>query len=303
MHGAKVVSWGHFFFDALLSASRIYEFGSEESSGSTTLPGRELDDSLDRSFQFQMRGLNVDFMSYAMLALANNSKEALLDLEPYQELADKTFGVFFKHFAAENATSAQGNYVYSPVGEDYIPWSLGPVIYNSILMRRSDQGALDTGNRTSATDFEAQATLHVPTEQLVMSPISVIMCFVLLTILIIIITIIYTTDRKLYKMIPRDVDNLASILAFTHGSDKLLAWVRNAPPPKPWYHTLFSRSLQEEGEQVKARLGPFIGADGTERWGIELVDQDENEDERIPMEPTVESIEMEDRLGRGMQAE
>lgn len=61
----------------------------------------EPDASRYRSFNFQVRGLNLDFMSFAMLALANNSKEALLDPQTFMNLANTTFGTFFKHYASE----------------------------------------------------------------------------------------------------------------------------------------------------------------------------------------------------------
>jgi hypothetical protein len=45
-----------------------------------------IDPSQFRTFDFQVSGLNLDFMSSAMLALANKSKEALLDPETYMQL-------------------------------------------------------------------------------------------------------------------------------------------------------------------------------------------------------------------------
>jgi hypothetical protein len=217
--------------------------------------------------------MNTDFMSYAMLALANNSKETLLNLETYVGLADKTFGTFFKHFVSVNASPySTGNNVYQPIGE-HVPCSLAPVIMDGDLGSDFDQGVLAVANTTSmTTEPYVNATLHSPAEQLVMSPLSVFLCISLLAVLILITLIVYTINHDFYKVMPRDVDNIASILALVYASENLLNWVRTVKPAKPWYRILFSdeSSLGSGGEQGKARLGPFRSADGTQRWGVGL---------------------------------
>lgn len=224
----------------------------------------------DRSYNFRIRGLNADFMSYAMLSLANDSKEALLDPETYMQLANQTFGVFFKHFVSDNVTSATGGNAYQPIGER-LPWTLGPVISNN-GNQSAYQGAMATQNDTVELPRSVTVTLHVPVEQLVMSPIAVFLCISLLTFLVVVTIVMYTANHKHYKEIPRGVDMLASTLAFVHGSERLLAWVPNAPQTKPWYKTIFSTTSPGKENRMMARMGPFTTSDGTQRWGIELVD-------------------------------
>lgn len=51
-------------------------------------------------------------MSYSMLALVNNSKEALLNLETFIDLANRTFSTFFKHFVSNNVSSTYRGSAY-----------------------------------------------------------------------------------------------------------------------------------------------------------------------------------------------
>lgn len=109
----------------------------------------EPDASRYRSFNFQVRGLNLDFMSFAMLALANNSKEALLDPQTFMDLANTTFGTFFKHYSSENVTRLSGGHTYEPVGEK-LPWAIGPVLNETNRTTHSTyQGAFATENQTA----------------------------------------------------------------------------------------------------------------------------------------------------------
>lgn len=151
-------------------------------------------------------------MSYAMLALANNSKDALLDTNTLIEFANTTFGAFFKHFVSENVTTAFGGQAYQPIGSQ-LPANLRP--------------ANDTNNTTQdALPYNVTVTLHVPVAQLVMAPAAVFLCLDLLVFLLLTTIVIYTSHRQNFKALPRDVDTLASALAFVYASDRLLEWVR-----------------------------------------------------------------------------
>lgn len=227
----------------------------------------------DRSFNFRVTGLNVDFMTYSMLALANNSKHALLDTDNFISLANQTFGTFFKHFVSDHVSSEAGGGAYQPVGEK-LPWSLGPVtIYNASTSKyqiANDQGALGPENHTAPSSPFVNATIHIPVEQLVMSSISVYLCLSLLAFILLVTVVMYIANHDRIKELPRNVDTLASTLAFVHSSEKLLAWTATAPKTKPWYKALFlARSSTTD---PKARIGNFKSSDGVERWGIELID-------------------------------
>ncbi|THY01364.1 hypothetical protein D6D03_05878 [Aureobasidium pullulans] len=208
-------SWGYLFWDAVINSGQQGAW-----------------------FRFQDPGLNVDLISYSMLHLANDSREALLDPETLAEHASTTFGIFFKHFANWNITwdADWTGYVY----EKDVPSKI-------------------------------DVTISVPTDQLLMSPVAAIMSMSILVFLIFVTIIMFTTNRHEYKAIPRDVNTLASILGWVYASDRLLAWAESAPPSKPWYQALFSKTLPLAAQQ-RVRMGPFIDSAGNERWGIEMVD-------------------------------
>jgi hypothetical protein len=233
-----------------------------------------IDPSQFRTFNFQVNGLNLDFMSFAMLALANNSKEALLDPETYMQLASTTFGVFFKHYAAENITRLSGGHIYQPIG-DNLPWDLGPVINETNRTLVSTyQGALASGDQIDTSHPTILATYSIPVEQLVMSPVAVYLCLSILALLILTTTVMYSVNRSHFKALPRDVDTLASTLAFVHGSDRLLDWAQDGASAKPWYK-LRSRKdklARQQSKRLMAQMGPFKDHDGNDAWGIELIE-------------------------------
>lgn len=266
--------WGNFFWDALLNSGRSYDILSNQQNFA------EPNFTQYRSFNLQVRGLNVDFMSFASLALVNNSKEALLDPTTFMETASTVFGVFFKHFATDNITSVAGGNTYQPIGEK-LPWSLGSVLNETNRTTYSTyQGAFATQNETDTTPRTFNVVYSVPVEQLVMSPIAVYLCLCLLALLVLTTVVMYSVDRSHFKALPRDVDTLASTLAFVHGSEKLLDWARDGTTTKPWYK-LRSRGDQETREQSKrmmAQMGPFESPDGKQGWGIELVEIKDGED-------------------------
>jgi hypothetical protein len=204
----------------------------------------------DEYFRFQDRGLNVDLMSYSMLQLANNDQQALLDPQTLMDTANQTFGIFFKHFACFNVSEKLGGYVYD------IP-TLDP----------------RTGDWIGAYGGTANATLSTTVAELRMSPTAATMSMTILVFLIIVTIIVYTTNRKEYKAIPRDVDTLASTFGWVYASKRLLAWAEIAPQSEPY---LFPRRPSFTMLH-KARMGSFKDSDGNEHWGIELVDTDSTE--------------------------
>jgi hypothetical protein len=125
----------------------------------------------------------------------------------------------------------------------------------------------------------------------------------ILVFLIIVTLIVYTTNRKEYKAIPRDVNTLASTFGWVYASKKLLAWAAIAPQSEPY---LFPRRPSFTMLH-KARMGPFKDSDGNEHWGIELVDTDPTEstssgERKNAMEGSVsagESIELQTRKYNG----
>ncbi|CAD0114041.1 unnamed protein product, partial [Aureobasidium uvarum] len=301
---ADLISWGYIFLDSVMNSGRA------EDVSTTQWEPNKPENLEDRAFNFRIRGLNADFMSYSMLQLANNSKEALLDTDTLISLANKTFGVFFKHFASENVTSSLGGNVYQPIGAK-LPWSLGFVTNNTMYATASDvpaayQGALGVENSTASTPRSTSAILHVPVEQLVMSPTAVILCLSLLAFLILAITVIFTANRNTIKKLPRDVDTLASTLAFVYGSEKLLDWVQTrSEKQKPWYKGWTFRDSQAGATKQRAMMGSFKNADGAQLWGIELCEEDDYVDEGVSASRSdsikLESLEVKQANGDGSE--
>jgi hypothetical protein len=234
-------------------------------------------------------------MTYSMLALVNNSKHALLDAGKFMDVANQTFGIFFKHFASDHVAIDSGGGAYQLSGEK-LPWSLGPVggrllgsSSPSVFHIAGDQGALGLENRTAPSSPYVDATIHIPVEQLVMSSVSVYLCLSLLGFLLLVTAVMYVVNHGRMKELPRSVDTLASTLAFVYGSEKLLAWTATAPKTQPWYKALFSNN--SDTPQPKARIGHFTSSDGVERWGIELIDATDY-DRATETESAVELIEL-----------
>ncbi|TIA71978.1 hypothetical protein D6C76_07067 [Aureobasidium pullulans] len=129
--------------------------------------------------------------------------------------------------------------------------------------------------------------------------LAAIMSMSILVFLIFVTIIMFTTNRHKYKAIPRDVNTLASILGWVYASDRLLAWSESAPPSKPWYQTLFSKTSPLAAHH-RVKTGPFIDSAGNERWGIEMVEtetvgallKDEEQDQKSVAGPAGESIEL-----------
>ncbi|CAD0085299.1 unnamed protein product [Aureobasidium mustum] len=117
-----------------------------------------------------------------------------------------------------------------------------------------------------------------------MSRTAVALCISLLSFLILVIAVAYPINRNRVKAIPRDVDTLASTLAYVHGSERLLNWVQQeAPVALPWYRAFFASRPDMNVEHLKARLGPFVSADGKQRWGVELLEPKNVADDSAPM--------------------
>lgn len=210
-----------------------------------------------------------------LIILCRRRTLPLLERQTYMKLASTTLGVFFKHFASENITRLSGGHIYEPVG-DRLPWSLGPVINETNRTLVSTyQGALAEGDQIDTSHPTITAVYSIPVEQLVMSPVAVYFCLSILSLLVVTTIIMYSANRSHFKELPRDVDTLASTLAFVHGSDKLLDWAQaTGASTKPW-DKLRSRQdklTRQQSKRLMAQMGPFKDQDGNDAWGIELVE-------------------------------
>lgn len=97
-----------------------------------------------------------------------------------------------------------------------------------------------------------------------MSPVAVCICLIVLVFLCPVTVAIYVFYRRRAKVLPRDVDTLASVLAFVYESPRLLEWARKKKETGDW----------KSDETVAARLGRFQKHEGQPGWGVELVDRE-----------------------------
>ncbi|TID13390.1 hypothetical protein E6O75_ATG11306 [Venturia nashicola] len=249
------VSYGYVFLDALLNAANIRKLGYEFQSSI------EIQNEEDHAFNFRIRGLNADFMSYSMLSLVNNDKYALLNATTLMEKANIAFGVFFKHYASGNVTKTGGSFAFQPIGAA-LPSTLGaPSSFNT-------GGRYYNNSQTVDLDRTVPIFVHVPIDTLVMSPIAVFICLAVLAFLAVTTVVIFAFYSNRFKQLPRDVDTLASVLGFVHGSERLLEWAREKKESGNWNDNGI-------GGQLMARLGHFENADGVKRWGVEIVEEGE----------------------------
>lgn len=231
------------FLDAVLNATNIRKVGNEFQN-STRIQNEE-----DYAFNFCIRGLNVDFMSYYMLSLVNNDKSALLNATTLMETANIAFGVFFKHYPSENVNKTDGfnktdgSFAFHPIGAA-LPSTLGVT---------SSLNAESKGyNNSQAVNLDRMTPIlvHVPVDTLVMSPIAVFICLAVLAFLAITTVVIFAVYSNTFRELPRGVDTLASVLGFVYGSEKLLGWAREKKESGKW-------SDNGIGGQLVARLGPL----------------------------------------------
>ena len=253
------VSHGVLFQDALLHAADLTVFwpgGRSEAGDSKT------EDLSDTNFNFRLRdqGLNVDLMSYSMYSLAGGDLDILTNPTQMATLGNKVFSTFFQHFVSYNTTN--GGWAYQRINST-LPSNLGTIEGSSYQ---------DTNTTlTPLSDMTTTAHIDIAVEVLQMSPVAVYISLVILFILACITVFIYAAGYQHFKNLRHDFDDLASVIAVVYGSEKLREWVRENPD----VGMRVGKQKKEYGPKV--RLGVFNGADGEERWGVELVDGEEKE--------------------------
>ena len=101
--------------------------------------------------------------------------------------------------------------------------------------------------------------------------------------------VIYLVQNSQLRLLPRDFDSPASLLAAVHASEKLKAWAERHNERRK----LLRDSHLVDDDDVTVKMGYFTGADGEQHWGIEVVDppkevipEDDSQigaEERMPM--------------------
>lgn len=290
--GANItVSYGVLFMTALLGAANIRNF---EVNGKSSVQGTFSEDLFDQKFNLRGQGLNVDYMTYAMLSLANGSHEALLDPAVLESTAKRTFEVMFQHFAHSDLDMESGGNVYQNPSESLPADIDGPsttatstttsaksktttatsktaTATSKARGRRQEESEMNSAagvatNTTTATDIPDAARVDVrrEVEILRMSTIAAIICMSILAYLIITTVVLVIATRRYNKLLPVEINSVADVAVLVAGSDRLLELARQ----RGLGH---DRQLKSDPESL-AKLGWFNGADGELRWGIELVE-------------------------------
>lgn len=266
------VSYGVLFMTALLGAASITNF---EVMGHSAVEGISSENLRDQAFNMRGPGLNVDYMSYAMLSLANGSHGALLDPVVLERTAQRTFEVMFQHFVHGDLDMESGGNVYQSPSES-LPVDIdGPTTTATTKApgrRQEDSGirpAVDDATAaTASTAANISDTVRVDVrsevEILRMSTTAAIVCMSILAYLIVTSVILVTATRRYNKLLPVEINSVADVAVLVAGSGRLLELARQ----RGLRH---NRKLKSEPESL-AKLGWFNGANGELRWGIELVD-------------------------------
>lgn len=212
----------------------------------------------DRTFNFRLPGLNVDFPSYTALSLVGNIEDALLDYDTLANISSTVFSIFFKHFVladtsnkADGAMYMNGSWGLQPLNS-VVPSDLGPILGTSDYLQDSIL--------PSTTNASVPGIVTVQIEKLDLNPIAVILSLAILGLLLMSTVVLLCWHRQYLPLLPRDVDTLGSVLGFVYGSEKLLALVRE------------ENSLAEKSDETEklVQLGPFQSR-GENKWGIDVV--------------------------------
>lgn len=222
------------------------------------------EDLTDKTFNFRLPGLNVDYMSYAIYSLALRNSSAILDPLMLHQLANRTFSTLFQHYASTDVTLTDGGRVFQPVGAT-LPFGLPPILSPNDLTGQNLSTYQDK-NIPSYTNRTTKVFIHTPVEQLVISPVAFILCLAILLYLAIVTVLVYFPYAAYFKALPRDVESLASIIAFVYDSPRLRQWVLDNE------HLLTDTGDRKKDalDEVTMGLGYFRGKQGVARLGIEL---------------------------------
>ena len=270
-------SFGALFMDALYNAAHCSNIGA----GTVDGPVAE-EDLSDKTFNFRLPGLNLDYMSFAMFSLVQRNPQALLDPMTLQTVANDVFSTFFQHYATTNVTLADGGNVFQSIGAT-LPFGLPPIINASNDRGNPFYQNTDVRANTSRT---VKAVVSTPVTGLVFSPVAASLSLAILAFLAFITVLVYFPYASYFKGLPRDVGTLASVIAFVYDSPRLQKWVTANE------HTLFSgeparkngnvkcgnhSQMKRKGsgaasklDEVTVGLGFFRGDKGVARWGVEL---------------------------------
>ncbi|KAJ8131286.1 hypothetical protein O1611_g2342 [Lasiodiplodia mahajangana] len=184
-------------------------------------------------------GLNVGYVTYAMLSMVDHDYEKLLDSEALMRTAQRTFSVMYQHFANNNLSVTNGGYAYQSPNE-----KLSEDIGTKINITKRATGP----NKPAANSSMVVARLTTGG-----ALIHVYICVVDICI----------ASRNYNRMVVRPLNSLADVSVLVARSDRLLELVR--------YRSV---SSIKKDDGIRAELAWLRNAAGERRWDIELVDME-----------------------------
>ncbi|KAH7117703.1 hypothetical protein B0J11DRAFT_493408 [Dendryphion nanum] len=232
-------SYGIYFMSSLLSAAEV-------KNGATY------------TLQNHKEGLDFDFMSQAVYALANKSSRVLLNETLLASLSEHTFQTFFQHFVGRNISFSGQSMAYQKIGAQ-LPSDLGERIvwnaseaYKARIRELPSYPVLDT-NRTVV----AQVSTKI--EVLRMNDVATWLTAAILIWLVATTVVIAVLQRRFLRPLIRNVECLADVIVLFAGSERFLEEMRERGYD----------GIVGDGE-MRVRLGWFKTSRGEVRWGVEV---------------------------------
>ncbi|KAI0100818.1 hypothetical protein GGR51DRAFT_531794 [Nemania sp. FL0031] len=245
------VSHGVLFVTGLLGAADIDSFRGLNFD----TPADSVENLGEQTFNFRESGLNIDYITYAMLSMVDYDHERLLDHDTLTRTAQRTFSVMYQHFVNNNLSVTNGGYAYQSPSEK-LPQDIGTKI---------DTKKRATGSNEPAAN-SSMVTLHIsrPAEILYMSESAAWICVSILAYLIISCIILGIASGDYNRMLIRPVNSLADVAVLVARSDRLLELAR--------YRSV---SSIKKDDNIRAQLAWLRNPAGERRWGIELANMGE----------------------------
>ncbi|KAI1174675.1 hypothetical protein F4777DRAFT_553044 [Nemania sp. FL0916] len=243
------VSHGVLFMTALLGAADVGNFGGNSAFKYNT---DGMEDTSDQMFNFRQSGLNVDYMTYAMLSSVDFDHQQLLDAAILERTAQRTFSIMYQHFVNNELSLATGGYAYQRFGEKF-----------SDSFRQRVPGSKREAKPANTTNSEyVMLQVSRPVEILNISKPAAWICLAILAYLIVTCGTLAIVSRQYTRMVPKLIDSIADTAVLVAGSVKLLELAK-----------LKSTREIKKDSHVRAKLGWFNDTKGQKRWGVELVPQ------------------------------
>lgn len=251
------VSFGPMFLSALMGAAQLNFLG-----GCRDVSGADCyEDSDDQTFNYHAPGMNMDYMSYSMLALASYNMSAMLDHARMIPLAQEVFTTFFQHFVSNNVPmNGTGGWAYQRASETLPQDLTGP------YCNTEETPNVNVSNSKLKVDKAAPPTVTAiisePIEKLQMSPVAVYLCLAILVWLLVTTILILILKKRYFSPLLQPTGTIADVARLVVHSECYLELARERG----------ATGLRKD-KNFRTKLGWFRSkVDGKPRWGIELAD-------------------------------